>query len=172
MTSIWNNEFPYFMMLYVWNPLYGVFAPSPKEDIFFSFLLLLLFSPPSTHTDTSRSAVTLSVCFLFSPCLLTSLPIVGIVLYLVFASMYFSLGLVFVFYPLLFAFIIDQASSESSYGPIHRWDTSRVTALQGTWCGCTVSWCQTNIESSCLVSKKNFNGNVSSWDECNVTFWK
>ena len=140
--------------------------------------IFLLLPPPSTsfsppHKQTQvRSAVTLSVCFLFSPCLLTSLPIVGIVLYLVFASMYFSLGLVFVFYPLLFAFIIDQASSESSYGPIHRWDTSRVTALQGTWCGCTVSWCQTNIESSCLVSKKNFNGNVSSWDECNVTFWK
>ena len=104
-------------MLYVGNPLYGVFERSPREDISSPSSSFSFFIPPlhrHTHTDTSVQ-LSRSVCFLFSPCVLTSFPIFALVLYLVFASMCFSLGLIFVFYPLLFAFTIGPYSYLCSF---------------------------------------------------------
>ena len=63
-------------MLYIGNPLYGVFEPSPEEDISSpssSFIFSFFISPLSTHTQ--RHKCSCHTQCLFSSCLLTSLPI-------------------------------------------------------------------------------------------------
>ena len=60
---------------------------------------------------------------------------------------------------------LDEADvAEVKYGPIGRWDTSRVTSMRALFCGSSHDYCiRFNAEG------KSFNEDISAWDTSQVT---